>query len=106
MARTDVTGVYATCPLIDKVIDYIKLYATFEDERDEKEILKLLEEIRHANGTLRDFGTNLYSEKESEINDLEKQISKLEGNISDLEYALKEATLDGETLTKALEQYV
>lgn len=106
MAREDITGIDITCPKINEIIDMLHSFVEFNTPKDKEEILIKLEEVRFANAQLRKFGNDLYSEKQQEILELECKISRLEKKISELEVALKEATLDGEALTKALEQYV
>jgi chromosome segregation ATPase len=90
MARyRDEAPVGNTCPLIDSVISLIDNLSNYDitDDDEKKDMLHdvkvandILEEIRSANSSLRDWGNELYSDKE----DLEKENNLLKGEISDL----------------------
>ena len=77
MARKDNAPAPHTCPLIDTVINMIK--TTTDEDFDIKEAINMMEQIRTANGELRDWGNELFNEKE----ELEDQISDLEGKLED-----------------------
>jgi predicted nuclease with TOPRIM domain len=76
--RRDQTDVPNTCQYIDEVIDTLKTYV--DNEEDLTEALKYCEVIRHHNSTLREFGNELYYQKE----DLEEEIEDLENKIENL----------------------
>lgn len=96
----DNSGVGNTCPLIDEVISAIK-HADWSDEyHSEKELIDLMEEIRTANATLREWGNEGHRERdelENDIDTLNRKISDLE---SDLDYYRKRA----EDLEKQLDE--
>jgi predicted nucleic acid-binding Zn-ribbon protein len=83
-----------TCPLIDQVIFLINDLSNYDTSVDDdkidmqydiKDANNLLEKIRSANSSLRDWGNELYSEKE----DLEKQVSDLTDEVTNLKDELK-----------------
>lgn len=99
MARfSDKSNVAHTCPFINTVIDFIK--KNTKEEVCTTEIIEILEEIRSANGELRDWGNETYNEKESiereidkansEIDRLIYKINELEGEINELKNELKQ----------------
>lgn len=95
-----------TCPMIDDVIRDVKdLHSYYgmdmsEDGQEEVDRIKnnalsVLEDIRGANSTLRDWGNEQYSERdelydkcseyEKQIHDLEHDLSKVEDRVEKLE---------------------
>ena len=89
----DNSPVKNTCPIIDKVIDFIDsldfemdddmLEAFYQDCKYAKEHL---EEIRKMNSELREWGNekhNLCDEYEDTISDLERKVRELESDLDD-----------------------
>lgn len=92
--RSNEEPVGNTCPIIDSVIrDVNDIYNSIENpddsnERDLKNILDHMEEIRSANSSLRSWGNDLIQErddKQKTIDELEKKIGILEANYESLE---------------------
>lgn len=107
--RNDNAPIGNTCPIIDEVIGIIEDPIWDEENEDElhlknrfSEALKLMEDIRSANSTLREWGNERdkdaeYWEKEfddakrdnddlkSQIKDLEEEINGLQQEINDLQ---------------------
>lgn len=90
-----------TCPMIDSVLSRIgRIYQDDEpiSKADLAELEALMEKIRSANSTLRDWGNeqcNLAMDYEDEVDeerrkndDLSRQIASLESEIKDLENEL------------------
>jgi polyhydroxyalkanoate synthesis regulator phasin len=101
--RGDNAPIGHTCPKIDSVISIIHSVYTSSEEMSRQEYTefeKLMEEIRSANSTLREWGNEHYerseemekdydytkdrlADAESEIFDLKKEIKELENNSVD-----------------------
>lgn len=102
--NVDYTGVPQTCPLIDKVIDFLDSLSAFDMpdgyEADRKQMEATLEKIRSMNSDLRDFGNEQYKEFEAMEKDrdyyqdrckeLEKEIEYKNEEIKDLEKELNQ----------------
>lgn len=86
--RTDNSGIPNTCPKIDEVISCIKT-VTFDDTGwyDETGIIGTLEDIRSANSSLREWGNEMFSERE----EFEEKAEELERENDDLKEQLLEA---------------
>lgn len=105
MRRGDYTGVGQTCPLIDRVRDFIE--GINEDDtgsdllKGGKDACDLLEKIRKMNSDLRDFGNKQYEELYEMEKDrdyyrdlaekYESEVSELKSEVKDLEKQLSEA---------------
>lgn len=86
-----------TCPMIDKVISFLEKIDWDSDDEDEndldkecKEIVDVMEDIRKANDALRTWGNEEYIAKE----EFEKEKDELEKQVSDLKYEIE--TLEAE----------
>lgn len=85
-----------TCPMIDGVLDTIRTLYRSSEEMSKGELdyfEKTIEKIRSHNGTLRDWGNELYKEKEeleNEVNELKSTIEDLESKIEDLQSEIKQ----------------
>lgn len=103
MATVDHSGVKYTCPLIDEVISAVKSIPAEVYEYTywtEKRLIEILEEIRTANSTLRDYGNCLFDDKENLESDvdyfknkkeyLEELVSDMKKEITELEKQLNE----------------
>lgn len=84
----DRSGVPKTCPKIDQVGDFIEnttidITTPYGDdiERAAESAREMLEEIREANLTLREWG----NDKAEELEETEKIVKELEDKITDLE---------------------
>jgi len=101
---TDNAPIDNTCPKIDSVISFIKgIGWNLEDEdelllsKESKAIIEVLEEIRTANSTLREWGNQEFQEKEY----FEKERDEMEGKIKDLEKEIKSLEDDLNATTDA-----
>jgi uncharacterized coiled-coil DUF342 family protein len=106
--RSDNSGVPNTCNLINAVISDIKelhsYYGMDVSEEGQEDVdafkesaLNLLEEIRHANSTLRDWGNeyfNKFEDADREKDEFESETKVLKSTIEDLE--LQIASLERE----------
>jgi peptidoglycan hydrolase CwlO-like protein len=106
MAR-DNAPIKNTCPIIDDVVRYVdgfyKDFATEYNESDFKDVYSILEHIRNANSTLRDWGNEEYeraNELEKQVDELDKENTNLKSDIKYLEDRVKELEED---LNKATE---
>lgn len=103
----DYSPIRHTCPMIDEVINII-MYPEWDlsdpDEeklRDEfKEAIDIMEQIRTANSTLREWGNETYIEKL----DLEKEIDWLEKRVAELEYEVRNYQDEIKSLENQLEE--
>jgi hypothetical protein len=77
----DNSPVENTCPMIDEVIEAIKIADFGNSNYDTHYLEKTMNKIRFANGELRDWGNNQYIE----CNDLAVKVEKLESQLSELE---------------------
>ena len=94
MANRDNAPVPHTCPLIDGAISYIESIDWNMDEKDErdlfddgKKVIEILEKVRQANSALRDWGNDLYKEKDEIERDLDyatRKIIELEQEIKSI----------------------
>ena len=87
---SDNSPVENTCPMIDEVIAAISVADFGDSNSDNKYLTKLMEKIRLANGDLREWGNEQYTE----CNDLAVRVEELESQLSGLEReneALKES---------------
>jgi chromosome segregation ATPase len=85
--NTDNSPVGHTCPMIDGVLDSLNSLYTSLETMSKGELdyyIKTLEKIRSHNGSLRDWGNELYKEKE----ELENEVEKLREEINNLERCL------------------
>jgi uncharacterized protein YukE len=89
-----------TCPNIDAVIRFVNSnIPEFSDEeyqheyeQEKKAVLQVLEEIRDANQGLRNWGNEMYNDRESfeaEVDALKNTIDGLESEIRDLQLNLE-----------------
>lgn len=92
MAR-DNAPVPHTCPMIDKVISAINSVEWEDNYWSKDDLIDLMEDIRSANSTLRNWG----NEKHLECNELEDKIY-------DLEYDLKYKAEEIETLNNKINE--
>lgn len=106
---TDNAPIGNTCPKIDSVISFINgIKWDLEDEdeeilsRESKEIIEVLEEIRTANSTLREWGNQEFQDKEY----LEKERDEMEGKIQELEKEIKSLEDDLSATTDAYNECV
>lgn len=100
MARNkDYSGVELTCYLIDNVISQID--NSEDEDLDKRELINLLEQIRKANSSLRDWGNELYEEKE----DLENEVSNLKNQIIDLNEELSSKIDEITSLNEEISNY-
>jgi len=86
-----------TCPIIDNVVGFLNSIDWDDNENDlEKEcrnVLSILEDIRTANLNLREWGNDEYkraNEAEDELSDAKSIISDLQSEIIDLKQEIKE----------------
>jgi len=103
---SDYSGVPHTCPKIDEVIDFLNGIDWDLDDDDERDLahestkmIEVLEEIRTANSTLRDWGNNMCRERDEAQQDLEYYQSKNE----DLEKEVKNINDEVKELEKKIE---
>lgn len=92
-----------TCPMIDNVIRSASYIKTTENEDDVNNILSVMEDIRSANQTLREWGNEQYhltSETESEkevaectVNELKNDITALNDDIESITTKKDEALI-------------
>lgn len=82
---TDYAPIGNTCPMIDEVVSFLNGIQWNEEEADLKsqaiQALEILEKIRNANSTLREWGNEEFKEKEY----FEKEISQLQSRVLELE---------------------
>ena len=82
--------------MIDGVLDAINtLYRSSEEmSKSELEYLeKTLEKIRSHNGSLRDWGNELYKEREAledEVDELKEKVNRLESQVDDYRKEVEE----------------
>lgn len=103
--NSDNAPVSHTCPMIDGVLDAIHtLYRSSEEmSKGELDYLeKTLEKIRSHNGTLRDWGNELYKEKE----ELENEVDELKEKVNRLEYQIDYYKKEVEDLSKQIYEAV
>lgn len=91
--KPDHSPVNNTCPLIDEVIAILDKIDT-EDKSEIREANELMEKIRDANSTLREWGNGQYEDREAaeeseerksrDLADAEEKIAELEQEIEDL----------------------
>ena len=81
-----------TCPIIDDVVRYVddwrNRYSDDESESEFKDALSILEDIRSANSTLRDWGNEEYKraeDLEKERDELQKENERLQSDITYLQ---------------------
>lgn len=88
MARyIDNSGVKNTCPSIDDIISFLNdLNFDNIDDFYKKDLVDIMEEIRDANKSLREWGNQNYNEKE----ELQEEVDKLKDDVSDLEKELED----------------
>lgn len=93
MARyNDNAPIGNTCPMIDEVIAFIE-HLRFEHSNDDnskdfKDALGLMEDIRKANKSLRDWGNEEYKRAEDAEDDCgraKKEVSQLEDEVADMQ---------------------
>jgi len=94
MAR-DNAPIGNTCPIINDVVRYIEGFKFDEDfEYEKSQCLSVVEDIRSANQTLRDWGNEMHDEKEElqgQVDSLESEVVDLKDKIEALESELTEA---------------
>ncbi len=92
-----------TCPMIDEVISAINSVDWGEGNYwDAHRVIDIMENIRSANGQLRDWGNDecrLRSELEEELEEVKKENSKYLEQIEDLKDTIK-------SLESKLEEYL
>ena len=99
MARySDNAPIGHTCPKIDTVISFLDGIDCEEiHPNDIKTIINVMEEIRSANSTLRDWGNDLcrqVDELQGEVDDEIRRNDKLQDEISDLKSEIKDLQLE------------
>jgi predicted nucleic acid-binding Zn-ribbon protein len=100
--NTDDSRVPHTCPLINEVIDAVKSVEwNDEDYYNEKDLVDTLEQIRSANGNLRDWGCD----KNQEIHDLNDEIDDLKTEIRRLTEQLDEVNQEVIELQEQIDEY-
>lgn len=92
--RGDNAPVGKTCPIIDKVISFIQSI-DYEgmNMSDYSNALDRMEEIRSANGALRDWGNEEYKraeELESELDNVKSELEDALNEIKELNSQIKE----------------
>lgn len=109
---SDNSGVSHTCPKIDEVIEFLnKIDWDLDDEYESNlayettKMIEVMEEIRTANSTLRDWGNDMCRERdevqkdleyyqsknedlEDEVKELREEVEELEERVTDLEEEL------------------
>lgn len=100
----DYTGVPQTCPLIDKVIDFLDSLSTFNMpdgyEADRKQMEATLEKIRSMNSDLRDFG----NKQSGELEEMEKDRDYYEKKCRELQKEIEYKNEEIKDLEKELNQ--
>ena len=98
--RNDYTGVPHTCPKIDEVISFINSVDVEWDEEyhTKEELIQIMEDIRAANGALRDFG----NEKAKEFDELEEDFELKERRVNELTCELEDRNSKIEKLEEEL----
>lgn len=95
MGRYDKAPVSHTCPMIDGVLDKVKEIYSNSEEFSKGELTYIettMEKIRSHNSALREWGNELYDEKEElekSFYELEQEKSKLESINEDLQDEIK-----------------
>lgn len=94
MARRDNAPIGDTCPMINEVIDACNdVDWTVSNRYTLKSVTEIMEKIRTANATLREWGNELCeqtSDLESEIDDLKSDLKEKESEIEYLNDQIKE----------------
>lgn len=94
--NSDNAPVGHTCPMIDGILDAIQTLYRSSEEMSKGELdyfEKTMEKIRSHNGTLRDWGNELYKEKEEledEVDELKEKINRLESQVDDYKKEVEE----------------
>lgn len=115
MARTDITGVSNTCPLIDSIITYaqdiaqqyaipgkiISRHEAEEIERNVGAIEDMCEDIRDANSTLRDAAVNQHNEAQQNY----QRAEDAEDKAHELQQALDNAEQERQQLEQELDHW-
>jgi len=108
MAR-DNAPIKNTCPIIDDVVSYIdgfrREFSNDETEVDFKNALSVLEDVRRANSTLRDWGNEEYNraeELEKERDELERENKTLKADVEYYEGKVKELEKELDAVTSNL----
>lgn len=87
--RGDNAPVGNTCPKINVVISILENDVVFDEETGgPHEAIKIMEEIREANLELRNWGNELYREKEAaekEIEQLQRQVEALDDELKSIQ---------------------
>lgn len=100
--RTDYAPIGNTCPMIDRVIDLVKvIYDEYEEfsQADYKSFEELMEKIREANSTLRDWG----NDECLRAAELEKELDRANSTIEDLKDDAKSLQEEIKSLEKQVE---
>lgn len=104
---SDNSGVPNTCPKIDEVIDFLHNIDWDLDDEDECDLahettkmIQVMEEIRKANSTLRDWGNDMCRERDeaqkdleyyqSKNEDLEKEVKNINDEVKELEKQIQD----------------
>lgn len=93
MRNRDQSGVPETCPWIDEVLtmlDEIRMASAEIEQDDFDRISELLEKVRSANLSLRQWGNENYEMAEERLYDLNKQESAISELKDDVYYLKKE----------------
>lgn len=95
--RNDAAPIGHTCPMIDDIIYFIKDIEWDDQEidlqKESEKALNILEKIRSANSTLREWGNEQYQraeEAEKEVDYYKDRVSILEDEIADLKKQIEE----------------
>jgi len=95
-----------TCPMINNVIDVLNNLDSYdvnnsdellEMQSEVKKGIEILEQIRSANSDLREWGNDLYCDKEDlekENDNLKDEVSELQSKISQLESEIDEIQIE------------
>lgn len=90
----DNSGIDNTCPKIDEVISAVNSVNWDEDNYwDAKKVIEIMEEIRKANTDLREWGNQMYRERDElqdQLDDLERENKDLKSNIDEFEMQVNE----------------
>lgn len=101
--RGDNAPIGHTCPKIDSIISTIhSLYMSSEEMSKSQytEFEKLMEEIRSANSTLREWGNEQYERAD----EMEKDYDYAQNKVSDLEQEIESLKSEVKQLEKDLEE--
>ena len=94
--NSDNAPVGHTCPMIDGILDAVQTLYRSSEEMSKGELdyfEKTMEKIRSHNGTLRDWGNELYKEKEEledEVDELKEKVNRLESQVDDYRKEVEE----------------